>query len=91
MSLTTQHAEFDLKEDGCVGADYREEERSGKRGSQWESNYNPLRLWWSTFISGAFVSPAPLGKGKLIWNALGKSEIQVLLASEKSLLQKVIS
>lgn len=44
MSLTTQHAEFDLKEDGCVGADYREEERSGKRGSQWESNYNPLRL-----------------------------------------------
>lgn len=36
-------------------------------------------------------SPSCKGNGKLIWNALGKSEIQVLLASEKSLLQKVIS
>lgn len=32
MSLTTQHTEFNLKEDGCVRADYREEERPGKGG-----------------------------------------------------------
>ena len=43
------------------------------------------------YFWGCVPSPSCKGEGKLIWNALGKAEIQVLLASEKSLLQKVIS
>lgn len=46
----------------CEGRLQRRGKTREKRGSQWESNYNPLRLWGSTFISGAFVSPAPLVK-----------------------------
>lgn len=44
------------------------------------------------YFWGLCVPSTPCeGKGELFWNALGKSEIQVLSGSEQNLLQKVIS